>query len=312
MQIFYNVSDLSFNPNTVLTVGTFDGLHLGHQEIVSAIKAKAASINGRSLLITFNPHPRSVLQKDFNLKILTTVNEKIELLKSYGLDELLIINFTPEFAALSSKQFIENYIINTIGVNTFFIGHDHQFGKDRQGNEASLRDMAALNNFAVSSIEGFTVDNDIISSTKIRRFVETGDMENAAKFLGRFYSVSGIVVKGDQRGRTLGFPTANVKPDDDFKLLPQIGIYAIRVHLENRILNGVLSIGKRPTFYNEGNIVIEANIFDFDEDIYDSFLKLEVVKKIRDEKRFSGKDELIAQMHLDAAESKKILNKLNN
>jgi riboflavin kinase / FMN adenylyltransferase len=312
MQVFRHKSELSKDQNTVLTIGTFDGIHLGHREIINKVKQIASGKNSRTFFITFDPHPRQVLSTNFEMKLLTLLPEKIELLESYGIENLFIIPFTREFSQLSSKEFFLEYIIGSVGLNNIVVGFDHHFGKDRGGDFKTLEELGSSNNFGVTVVDPYTVDGEIVSSTKIRKALSSGDMEKANKYLGRSYSLEGKVISGDRRGRELGFPTANIELNSSEKLLPALGIYAVEVLIENRKFKGLLSIGKRPTFYDAGVIVPEVFIFDFDEDIYGRSLKIKLIERIRDEQKYSSAEELIAQMNRDKTEGIRILNKLFN
>ncbi len=312
MEIFYNLSEVNRDQNTVLTLGTFDGIHPGHQKIIEKVVDEAAHFNSRSLLITFDPHPRTVVPNIDEIKLLSTLQEKIEVIKSLGIQNLLVIKFTQEFSQISSEEFVKQYIVDSIGVKKIVIGHDHHFGKGRGGDELTLKEMGKEFGFQVSAVDAVSQNGVVVSSTKIRNALVSGDIKLANSFLNRFYSFSGTVVKGDQRGRLLGFPTANIDLDDRNKLLPALGIYAVEFILDSKKYFGIMSIGKRPTFYNEGTITTEVYILDFDEEIYGKYVTVNVVARIRGEEKFSSADELIKQMKMDTEEGRKILSKLVN
>jgi len=312
MQIFYSIKDLKKNKNTVLTLGTFDGIHPGHLKIIDRLVSCSKERGCRSVVITFYPHPRTILGNDNSVKMLTTQDEKIDLLEKLGVENLLIINFTKEFASLSAEDFIYDYLINGIGLTEIVLGHDHHFGKGRRGNAELLQKIADKEGFIVTKAEAFMIDGEAVSSTKIRNALAEGDIIRANKLLGRNYEFSGIVVGGDKRGRELGFPTANIKLSSQEKLLPASGVYAVKVMVENERHTGLLSIGKRPTFYNQGELVSEVYIYDFNREIYGAKVTTELVERLRGEVKFNSAEELINQMNTDKENGYKIFNKLNN
>lgn len=312
MQIFYSIKDLKKNKNTVLTLGTFDGIHPGHLKIIGRLVSCSKEKGCRNVVITFYPHPRTILGNDNSVKMLTTQDEKIELLEKLGVENLLIINFTKEFASLSAEDFIYDYLINGIGLTEIVLGHDHHFGKGRRGNAELLQKIADKEGFIVTKAEAFMIDGEAVSSTKIRNAIAEGDIIRANRLLGRNYEFSGIVVGGDKRGRELGFPTANIKLSSQEKLLPASGVYAVKVMVENERHTGLLSIGKRPTFYNQGELVSEVYIFDFNREIYGAKVTTELVERLRGEVKFNSAEELINQMNTDKENGYKIFNKLNN
>ncbi|MEB2355605.1 MAG: bifunctional riboflavin kinase/FAD synthetase, partial [Ignavibacteriales bacterium] len=299
MQIFYSIKDLKKNKNTVLTLGTFDGIHPGHLKIIDRLVSCSKEKGCRSVVITFYPHPRTILGNDNSVKMLTTQDEKIELLEKLGVENLLIINFTKEFASLSAEDFIYDYLINGIGLTEIVLGHDHHFGKGRRGNAELLQKIADKEGFIVTKAEAFMIDGEAVSSTKIRNAIAEGDIIRANRLLGRNYEFSGIVVGGDKRGRELGFPTANIKLSSQEKLLPASGVYAVKVMVENERHTGLLSIGKRPTFYNQGELVSEVYIYDFNREIYGAKVTTELVERLRGEVKFNSAEELINQMNTD-------------
>lgn len=312
MQIFYSIKDLKKNKNTVLTLGTFDGIHPGHLKIIGRLVSCSKEKGCRNVVITFYPHPRTILGNDNSVKMLTTQDEKIELLEKLGVENLLIINFTKEFASLSAEDFIYDYLINGIGLTEIVLGHDHHFGKGRRGNAELLQKIADKEGFIVTKAEAFMIDGEAVSSTKIRNAIAEGDIIRANRLLGRNYEFSGIVVGGDKRGRELGFPTANIKLSSQEKLLPASGVYAVKVMVENERHTGLLSIGKRPTFYNQGELVSEVYIYDFNREIYGAKVTTELVERLRGEVKFNSAEELINQMNTDKENGYKIFNKLNN
>ncbi|AFH48354.1 Riboflavin kinase [Ignavibacterium album JCM 16511] len=310
MNIFSDIDEIKFDKNTVLTLGTFDGIHSGHQEIISRVIDCSEKENLRNLVITFHPHPRKVINPELNLKLLTTSDEQIKIFEQLGVKNLLIINFTKEFSQLTPEKFIKDFLVDKIGIRKIVIGYDHHFGKSRGGDVEFLISSGKKYDFGVIQIPPFLIDNEPVSSTKIRAAIENGQIDKANRMLGRTYSFSGIVIEGDKRGRELGYPTANIKLNDTDKLLPQIGIYAVMVELNGMNYKALLSIGKRPTFYNDGAVIPEVYIYDFNNDIYGQNIKVSVIQKLRGEEKFNSAEELIKQMNLDKENGLKVLNQI--
>ena len=312
MQVFTSIKDLTENKNTILTLGTFDGIHPGHLKIIDKLVNCSKEKDCRNVVITFHPHPRTVLSSDNEVKMLTTQEERKNLLEKHGVENFLTINFTKEFASLTAEEFIYDYLVNGIGLSEIVLGHDHHFGKGRGGNVELLKKIGAAENFSVTTVDAFYINDEVVSSTKIRNALIEGDLKKANILLGRNYSFSGTVIGGDKRGRELGFPTANIKLSSQEKLLPAIGIYAVRVLLNNEKHIGLLSIGKRPTFYNAGELVTEVYIYNFNREIYDEVVTIELVERLRGEEKFNSAEELISQMNKDKENGLKIFNELNN
>jgi riboflavin kinase/FMN adenylyltransferase len=312
MQVIDSIKDLTKNKNTVLTLGTFDGIHPGHLKIIDKLVDCSKEKGCRNVVITFHPHPRTVLSSGNEVKMLTTQEERRDLLKKHGVEIFLTINFTKEFASLTAEKFIYDYLVNGIGLSEIVLGHDHHFGKGRGGNVELLKKIGEKENFSAITVDAFYIDNEVVSSTKIRNALNDGDLKKANILLGRNYSFSGTVVGGDKRGRALGYPTANIKLSSQEKLLPAIGIYAVRVVLKNERHIGLLSIGKRPTFHNAGELVTEVYIYNFNREIYDEVVTVELVERLRGEERFNSAEELINQMNKDKENGLKIFNELNN
>lgn len=311
MKIFSDLSQITKDKNTFVTIGTFDGVHLGHQKIIERIETSANQKNCRSFLITFEPHPRKIVSKDSVIKLLTTTEEKLLILKKLKVQNVFLVNFTVEFSQLSADEFVKKYIIDGMGVKEIIIGYDHHFGKDRSGDLKKLTQLGKEFDFSLSMIEEVKINEQVVSSTKIRNALAEGNLLTANSFLGRYYSFSGKVIHGDKRGRTLGYPTANLRIDED-KLLPALGIYLCEVIVNNEKYYGLLSIGRRPTFYSEGEIIPEVFILNFDEDIYDAIITLNLIERIRSEKKFDSVEDLIKQMDEDKKTALKILEKINN
>jgi len=312
IQVFRKLSDIKYDKNTILTLGTFDGIHLGHQHIISAVVEKTKKNKMRNFVLTFDPHPRKVLSKDDKAYLLSSLEEKVEMFTKLGVENIFVIEFTKEFSQQSAEQFITDYLVKGIGVSEIVIGYDHHFGKGRGGNAETLTSLGEESGFTVDNIPSYKLDDIIISSTKVRNALSEGDVALAAKMLGRCYRFSGTVVGGDKRGRELGYPTANIQLDYPEKLLPLIGIYAVKVIIQNQTHNGLLSIGRRPTFYEDGEVVSEVYIYDFNRQIYGEKISIELVERLRGEEKFNSTDELIAQMNKDKENGIKVLNNLNN
>jgi len=312
MRIIKDLTEIQRDEKSVITLGTFDGLHLGHQQIVDTVIQKAQQSGGRSFLITFDPHPRKVIPGRNDVKILSTLEDKEIILAQLGLENLFVINFTTEFSKQSPEDFVKKYLVDGIGLKEIVIGHDHHFGKERDGNFELLQNLGRKLNFDVTLISEFSVEGETVSSTKIRNSLLAGDVVKAGIMLGRLYTFKGKIVRGDGRGRKLGFPTANLSTGNADKLIPAKGIYAAECIVENEKHFGLLSLGSRPTFHVDGDVIPEFYIFDFDRDIYDRIMQVNLVKKIRDEEKFNSVDELIIQMKKDEVTGKEILSKLIN
>ena len=308
MNVNYGIQEFKKLENAVVTSGTFDGVHLGHQKILKRLNEVAELTNGESVVITFYPHPRSVISPDNQIvKLLSTLDEKIELLEKSGVNHLLIIPFTREFSELSSEEFIQKILIETIGTKTLVIGYDHRFGKNREGGFDYLKLNKEKYGFGIEEISRQDIENVVVSSSKIRKALQEGDVPSADHFLGRNYSLSGVIVKGKQLGRTIGFPTANIQVREIAKLIPLDGVYVVKVYYKAKTFGGMLNIGNRPTV--DGTFqTVEVNIFDFNQEIYGENLTVEFLQKIRNEQKFNGLDELKDQIVKDKITCKVILN----
>lgn len=307
MRIYHNLDDFSPVRNAVVTSGTFDGVHVGHQKILSRLTEVAKKNSGETVVITFWPHPRLVLYpNDTDLKLLNTFEEKAELIKEQGIQHLLRIPFTKEFSQQSSEEFITNILVDKIGTKKLVIGYDHHFGKNREGSFEQLKLNGPKYGFEVEEISRQDVDHVVVSSTKIRRALETADLETATHLLGRPYGITGRVVKGDKIGRLMGFPTANLEIDSKHKLVPADGIYAITVQHEHTVFGGMLYIGYRPTI-DGAKKSIEVNIFDFDKDIYGESLSIKFHQLIRGDSKFNDLEELKEQLKKDKDQALSIL-----
>lgn len=308
MKIYHSLEDFTRLPFGVVTSGTFDGVHLGHQKILQRLKEIALKNQGESLVITFWPHPRMVINPTSTpVKLLNTFEEKAELISAQGIDHLLRIPFTKEFSQLSSQEFITNILVQQIGTRKLVIGYDHRFGKNREGSFEQLKLNGPTYGFDVEEIPEQDIDHVTVSSSKIRKALDAGDLETATHFLGRPYSLRGRVIKGDKLGRVLGFPTANIDLDSHDKLIPVEGIYAVKVKHENQQYGGMLYIGTRPTVGGTRR-TIEVNIFNFDKEIYGETLEVYFLKLLRMDSKFKDLESLKQQLHKDKIEALHALN----
>ena len=300
MQIHYDLNNFkAINP--VVTIGTFDGVHLGHREVISELKRISALSGGDSVVFTFEPHPRIIIAPhEDSLRLLSTKDEKINLMEKIGIDHLVIYPFTKEFSKLSYNEFITNILVEKMKISSLVVGYDHRFGQGRKGNFNSLELLSNSLNFKVEQLSQLLVDDMVVSSTKIRLALEAGDITKANHFLGYRYTLSGKVIEGEQLGRKLGFPTANIETFDRYKLVPGDGVYAVLVETGGKTYKGMLNVGIRPTVnFNADHKSIEVHIFDFDTDIYNSDITLFFVEKIRDEQKFADIVELHDQLIKD-------------
>jgi len=311
MDIINGFDEIKKDTNTVVTIGTFDGLHIGHKRIIEKLKEKAGFYKGRSAVITFNPHPRTVFNTTSPVGLLSTPEEKAELFGGVGVDLMWVINFTKEFASLTSEEFVKGYLVEKLGVKEIIIGHDHRFGKGRDGDEQKLKEIGQKYNFTVTSVEAVNAEGKVVSSSGVRAALSAGDIRLANLYLDRLYSLRGKVIVGEKRGRTLGFPTANIGHIGQYKLVPANGVYAVKIKLPGGIYDGVINIGKRPTFKDDELVIPEVNIFNFNSNIYGSDIEVRFVERLRGEVKFSSKEELIAQINKDKEESLKILSVIN-
>ena len=300
MEIVHSLSGISFNPNSCVTVGTYDGVHVAHQEILRQLVAAARRRSGRSVVLTFDPHPREVLsKKNEPFEILTTLSERTDLFKEFGVDIVVVVKFDEEFARQSFEDFYKKYIIDGIGAAEVYEGPDHRFGRDREGNIETLKMLGAQYHFSVHLLEPVAIKGLLVGSSRLRNILHLGEVDEASKLLGRPYAISGIVVEGDRRGHTLGYPTANLQPDSDKKLIPANGIYLTQTVIGGRLFYGLTSIGVRPTFYTAGKRLVETHILNFDEDIYGAAMTVRMLQRLRDEMKFYDTGDLIEQMNQD-------------
>ena len=309
MKVYRNIIETRNIPNAVVTIGTFDGVHLGHQAIFNTMKRLAQDIGGETVVVTFSPHPRQVLNIDSsNLRFLCTPEEKLQKFEEFGIDNVVIINFTKEFSRTPSEVFIKDYIIDNIKPAYIVVGYDHHFGKNRMGDFGLLNDMMQKYNFRVERVAAQDVESIAISSTKIRNALAVGNVKSANRLLGYNYSVTAEVIVGNKIGRTLGFPTANLELPFEYMIIKG-GVYACLVDYDGKTYKAMANIGHRPTIGDRGedHPIIEVNLFDFDGDLYGKHIRVHFIDRIRDEEKFKGLDALKAQLEQDREKAKRIL-----
>lgn len=312
MKIYNHIDEFKKISNAVVTIGTFDGVHFGHQKIISRLLEVARQKKGESVILTFFPHPRMILHpEDKAIKLISTISEKAERLEKLGIDHLILTPFTRDFSNLSPQEYISNILVEKIGTKHIVIGYDHRFGKDREGGLEHLQKYAGDFGFEVEEIPEQDINDVAVSSTKIRNAIQSGDVKTANNFLGYPFHLTGKVIKGDQIGRSLGFPTANLFVEETYKLIPADGIYAVNVEVnpsmeENKTFNGMAYIGHRPTI-NGMTHNIEVNIFDFDKDIYGDIIRINFVDYVRGDEKFDSLEGLKAQLAKDEKAVKSML-----
>jgi len=307
MKVHRDIDRLPSFRNAVITIGTFDGVHQGHRKIIENLKQEAGKINGETVIVTFHPHPRKVISSAIlGIRLINTLDEKIELLAQTGIDHLVIVPFTDAFANQPAEEYIKNFLIEKLHPHTIIIGYDHRFGRDRQGDYRLLEKMSPIYNYVLKEIPKHVLDEIAISSTNIREAIVHSDLETANKLLGYDFFFEGIVVDGDKLGRKLGYPTANLKSTDDEKIGLGNGIYAVYAEADNKSRKGMMSIGFRPTVDGKKRVV-EVNIFDFDKEIYGQTIRVHTKKYLRAEIKFNTIDELVQQIGQDKVESLKVL-----
>lgn len=309
MKIYNHIDEFSRLENAVVTIGTFDGVHVGHQKIINRLLEITRQTGGESVILTFFPHPRMILHpEDVNIKLISTMSEKADRLAEAGIDHLIITPFTRDFSNLSPQEYVKDFLVDRIGTRHIVIGYDHRFGKDRSGGLKHLQQYSSEFGFAVEEIPEQDIDDVAVSSTKIRQAILGGDIETANAFLGYPFCLTGKVIKGDQIGRTLGFPTANLFIEETYKLIPADGIYAVGLTLpeSGQHLKGMAYIGHRPTV-NGMTRNIEVNIFDFTRDIYGEKIRLDFLKFIREDQKFNSLEELTGQLKKDEIAVRKVI-----
>ncbi len=305
MLVYRNTEQLPLFRNAVLTIGTFDGVHTGHQQVIAQMKKKAMEVDGETVIITFDPHPRTVVRAAEGIRLINTLDEKIELLADKGIDNLVVIPFTEKFAQLSAEDYVSQFLIRYFQPHTLIIGYDHRFGKGRSGNYELLEQQSTIYHFNLMEIPAHLLNAISVSSTRIRESIDAGDMETTCQLLGYTFFFSGTVTEGSHLGRSIDYPTANLVVADSTKLIPCDGVYAVDLRISDEpeiIYRGMMNIGYRPTVDGTKKL-IEVNIFDFNRDIYDRVVKVYVKKFLRAEKKFGSLDELKSQLAIDKRNS---------
>ncbi|APX99203.1 bifunctional riboflavin kinase/FAD synthetase [Lacinutrix venerupis] len=295
------------NKDTVITIGTFDGVHIGHQKIIQRLIEVGKTKDLTPTILSFFPHPRMVLQKDANIKLLNTLEEKKNILKQFGLDNLIIKKFTQEFSRLTAEEFVETVLVKQLNAKYIIIGYDHQFGRNRTANINDLKNFGNQYGFEVEEITAQDIDDVSVSSTKIRKALTEGDITTANNFLGYPFIISGTVEKGKGLGRTINFPTANIAVSEDYKLIPKQGVYIVKTNINNEIIYGMMNIGTNPTV-NGKTQTIEVHFFNFKNNIYNQEIKIELLQRLRDEQKFESINALTEQLVRDKNNALRYIN----
>ncbi len=307
MKIFTNLSNFKSTNKTFVTIGTFDGVHIGHQKVIKKLIKSAKKNKTTTVLLTFFPHPRMVLQKDLEIKLINTIDERKKLLDSLGLDILIIQEFSMEFARLSALDFVRNILVNALNISKLVIGYDHHFGKNREGNFEQLKEYGYTYNFKVNKISQKEISDITVSSTKIRNAIENGEIEKANSYLGYNFMLTGIVVEGKNLGEKIGFPTANLHIAEAYKLIPKTGAYIVQSNIGGKQVFGMMNIGFRPTVSGK-NQTIEVHFFNFDTRIYGETIQIDILKFLREEQKFDSVEALKNQLAKDKKTSENYIN----
>jgi riboflavin kinase/FMN adenylyltransferase len=298
LEIIKNSSNFPSSEQTFVTIGTFDGVHYGHQQIIEKLVSEAKKANKKSVVLTFFPHPRMVLQKDNSLELINTIDERAALLEKTGLDYLIIHPFSKEFSKMSALEFVRDILVNQLNISKLIIGYDHHFGKNREGNITQLTEYSYVYDFNVEEIPAQDIDSVSISSTKVRRALHAGSLKTANNYLGYSFMLNGTVVNGKKLGGTIGYPTANIDVKETYKLIPKTGVYVVKSTIDKKMVFGMMNIGSRPTV--DGNHqTIEVHFFDFNQDLYNQNLTIELMYFLRDEHKFDSIDSLVQQLKTD-------------
>lgn len=310
LKVYYSLDDVPLIKNPVLTLGTFDGVHSGHQQIIDFLNKSAERINGETVLFTFHPHPRIVLHPDdHNLELIQDIDRRIERLEEAGIDHLILFPFSKEFSRMSATEFVRDILVNKLNVKLMTIGYNHHFGRNREGNIKLLNELGPIYDFEVQEIPAFRYDEISVSSTKTRKAIKSGDIKTANHYLGRPFRFKGKVVKGNQIGREIGFPTANLSDLAETQIIPESGVFAVKCKVSGIVYDGMMNIGIRPTINSKSEKRIEINIFEFDQDIYGEEMEVYLIDKVRDENTFNGIEELREQLMKDEISCKNIFGK---
>lgn len=306
MHIYKQIDDIAPEfKKAIVTIGNFDGIHVGHQYIMKRLVGEAHQRNLKAVVITFDPHPKMVLHPDIKpFYLITTLEEKMNLLENLGIDAIVLFQFSREFAKITAESFVRDMLWGKLQVHKIFIGHNYTFGNDRKGNDAYLKDFGKKLGFEVEVVSAVMINDLVVSSTCTREAIMEGDVKNAATMLGRPYNLRGIVVSGHRRGAGLGFPTANISPEK--VLIPPRGVYAVNAEIDDQTYNGVLNIGYNPTF-EDNKLSVELHILDFDKNIYNKNINVLFIDRIRDEVKFTGPDALVVQIRQDISRAREIL-----
>jgi riboflavin kinase/FMN adenylyltransferase len=303
LKILQNTSNFSVKDKTYITIGTFDGVHFGHQKIIKKLVQEAKKANKKSVVLTFFPHPRMVLQKEASLKLINTIEERAILLEKIGLDYLIIHPFSKAFSRMSAREFVRDILVNQLNISKLIIGYDHHFGKNREGNIEQLTEYSHLYDFIVEEIPAQDIDDVSVSSTKVRRALDAGNLKTANNYLGYHFMLNGMVVNGKKLGGKIGYPTANIEIKEAYKLIPKTGVYIVKSFMENKTVYGMMNIGNRPTV-NGKHQTMEVHFFDFERDLYGENLKIELIYFLRDEHKFDSLNSLILQLKEDEQTSR--------
>ncbi|AUC85719.1 riboflavin biosynthesis protein RibF [Polaribacter sp. ALD11] len=298
MKIVENIANFSTDEKTFVTIGTFDGVHFGHQKILEKLVSEAKKAGKKSVLLTFFPHPRMVLQKDAKIELINTIDERANLLEKTGLDYLIIHPFSKAFSRTTALEFVRDTLVNTFNISKLIIGYDHHFGKNREGNIDQLTEYSHLYDFTVEEIPAQDIDDVSVSSTKVRRALAAGNLKTANDYLGYNFMLNGVVVNGKKLGGQIGYPTANIDVKEAYKLIPKTGVYVVKSYIENKTVFGMMNIGNRPTV-NGNHQTIEVHFFDFNQDLYGENLTIELIYFLRDEHKFDSIDSLVVQLKAD-------------
>ena len=308
MKIYRSIEDYDEDKRSVVTIGTFDGIHLGHQKILSRLIKSSKNKDLNSVVLTFFPHPRIILNKYNEVKMIDTLDEKIIHLNEIGIDSLIIHPFDKNFSLLSANQFIKDFLVDKLKIKHIIIGYDHRFGKGREASVTDLKNYADDYDFTVEEIKAQEIEKITVSSTKIRNSINQGDIKTTEKYLGRYFNLTGKVVKGDGLGKKINYPTANIFIEETYKIIPKDGVYLVETIIEDKLFNGMMNIGHRPTIGTNVKS-IEVHLFNFNEDIYGQVISIKMISKIRDEKKFSSIQALKEQLVKDENYCLKLINK---
>ena len=308
MEVIHNIANYRPKKTAILTIGTFDGVHIGHQKIISDLVAKAKKEDLCAVVLTFFPHPRMVLQKESQLKMIDTLKEKRQRLEILGVEILIIQPFTLEFSRMTAIEYTRDVLVNGLGISKLIIGYDHRFGRNREATVEDLKNFGLDYDFTVEEIPAQDIASIAVSSTKVRNAITAGEIKKANQYLGRPFSLSGTIVKGDKIGRKIGFPTANLYIEEKYKLKPQNGVYLVRCHWDNQKYFGMMNVGKRPTISGK-ETQIETYFFDFDGDLYGKKLNINLLEKIRDEQKYDSLESLGNQLSIDQKSCRELIPK---